>query len=65
MGLTFGSTAKTVSPTRPLEVEAIPDSLTAKFAPVIWASAGVYIDNMLRSRKSKRTLQKYSIGNSN
>ena len=34
MGFMFGRTAKTVSPTRPRELEATPASLIGKFAPV-------------------------------
>jgi hypothetical protein len=33
-GCTFGITAKTVSPTKPLEVDATPDSLMGRSNPV-------------------------------
>lgn len=39
MGWTFGITAKTVSPTRPLELDATPDSLTGRSNPVFPTTA--------------------------
>lgn len=39
IGLTFGMTAKMVSPTRPLDVETIPDSLTGIPRSVLLATA--------------------------
>ena len=37
-GWTFGITAKTVSPTKPLELDATPDSLTGRSIPVFPAT---------------------------
>ena len=39
IGLTFGMTAKMVSPTRPLDVEMTPESLTGMSRPVLLAAA--------------------------
>jgi len=37
-GFTFGITAKTVSPTKPLELDATPDSLMGRWNPVFPAT---------------------------
>ena len=42
IGFTFGRTAKTVSPTRPLEDDATPSELTANPEPNFLASKNVH-----------------------
>jgi hypothetical protein len=42
IGLTLGITAKIVSPTRPLDVDATPDSLIGTFKSVLLAATKMY-----------------------
>lgn len=46
-GLIFGSTAKTVSPTRPREVESTPESFTAIFSGFAPTRMNQFSINML------------------